>query len=138
MSKLRAGNAWATLHPADQMCVRHMAAVRLRLVCAPGKPGAEGQGDVTAAAAGSGGTAFQGPGWDAVGGNAAAMRQLREMVVLPLLYPEVLSHMGIRAPRWASRQRSPAVKHESSLRHPKVTCPSRRVCNLLSVVAAKA
>ncbi len=42
---------------------------------------------------------FRGLGWDAVGGNATAMRQLREMVLLPLMYPEVFSHLGIHAPR---------------------------------------
>jgi ATP-dependent 26S proteasome regulatory subunit len=42
---------------------------------------------------------FGGSDWDAVGGNAAAMRQLREMVVLPLLYPNLFAQMGICAPR---------------------------------------
>ena len=42
---------------------------------------------------------FGGAGWDAVGGNVAAMQQLREMVLLPLLYPEVFAQMGICAPR---------------------------------------
>lgn len=42
---------------------------------------------------------FGGAGWDAVGGNAAAMQQLREMVLLPLLYPEVFAQMGICVPR---------------------------------------
>lgn len=66
----------------------------------------------TAAAAGPEPTPFQGLGWDAVGGNAVAMRQLREMVVLPLLYPEVFSHMGIRAPRWVCSAGRPVEKHE--------------------------
>lgn len=71
----------------------------LRPIMLGGKPTAEEQGVGTAAAAGSGPAPFRGLGWDAVGGNAVAMRQLREMVVLPLLYPDVFSHMGIRAPR---------------------------------------
>jgi ATP-dependent 26S proteasome regulatory subunit len=42
---------------------------------------------------------FSGAIWDAVGGNVAAMQQLREMVLLPLLYPEVFAQMGICVPR---------------------------------------
>lgn len=38
-------------------------------------------------------------GWDSVGGHADVVRQLKEMVMLPLLYPELLREMHITAPR---------------------------------------
>ena len=38
-------------------------------------------------------------GWDSVGGHADVVRQLKEMVMLPLLYPELLRDMHITAPR---------------------------------------
>ena len=38
-------------------------------------------------------------GWAAVGGHAAVIQQLKEMVLLPLQYPEVFKHMGITPPR---------------------------------------
>ena len=39
-------------------------------------------------------------GWAAVGGHAAVIQQLKEMVLLPLQYPEVFNHMGITPPRY--------------------------------------
>ncbi|KAL3131263.1 hypothetical protein ABBQ38_000560 [Trebouxia sp. C0009 RCD-2024] len=38
-------------------------------------------------------------GWAAVGGHAAVIQQLKEMVLLPLQYPEVFKHMSITPPR---------------------------------------
>lgn len=38
-------------------------------------------------------------GWDSVGGHADVVRQLKEMVMLPLMYPELLKQMHITAPR---------------------------------------
>ena len=38
-------------------------------------------------------------GWAAVGGHASVIQQLKEMVLLPLQYPEVFKHMGITPPR---------------------------------------
>ena len=37
--------------------------------------------------------------WDSVGGHAALVQQLKEMVMLPLLYPELLQQLHITAPR---------------------------------------
>ena len=37
-------------------------------------------------------------GWAAVGGHSAVIQQLKEMVLLPLQYPEVFNHMGIAPP----------------------------------------
>ena len=42
-----------------------------------------------------------GGGWESVGGHADVVRQLKEMVMLPLLYPELLQSMHITAPRCA-------------------------------------
>lgn len=39
-------------------------------------------------------------GWDSVGGHADVLRQLKEMVMLPLMYPELLKQMHITAPRY--------------------------------------
>ncbi|KAK9815637.1 hypothetical protein WJX72_007259 [[Myrmecia] bisecta] len=38
-------------------------------------------------------------GWDAVGGHEAAVKQLKEMVLLPLLYPDLFRQMNIHPPR---------------------------------------
>ena len=38
-------------------------------------------------------------GWESIGGHADVVRQLKEMVMLPLLYPELLKEMHITAPR---------------------------------------
>ena len=38
-------------------------------------------------------------GWDSVGGHAAVIQQLKEMVLLPLQYPEIFKHMGVTPPR---------------------------------------
>ncbi|KAL0019633.1 hypothetical protein WJX77_006506 [Trebouxia sp. C0004] len=38
-------------------------------------------------------------GWATVGGHASVIQQLKEMVLLPLQYPEVFKHMGITPPR---------------------------------------
>lgn len=38
-------------------------------------------------------------GWAAVGGHAAVIQQLKEMVLAPLQYPEVFKHMAITPPR---------------------------------------
>lgn len=38
-------------------------------------------------------------GWNSVGGHAAVIQQLKEMVLLPLQYPEVFKHMGVTPPR---------------------------------------
>lgn len=43
-------------------------------------------------------------GWVAVGGHAAVIQQLKEMVLLPLQYPDVFKHMGITPPRCAMQQ----------------------------------
>ena len=40
-------------------------------------------------------------GWAAVGGHGSVIQQLKEMVLLPLQYPEVFKHMGITPPRLA-------------------------------------
>lgn len=39
-------------------------------------------------------------GWGSVGGHAAVIQQLKEMVLLPLQYPEVFKHMGVTPPRY--------------------------------------
>ena len=38
-------------------------------------------------------------GWDAVGGLSGHVRVLKEMVTLPLLYPELFAHFGAAPPR---------------------------------------
>ncbi len=38
-------------------------------------------------------------GFELVGGHGDVIRQLREMVLLPLQYPQLHTHMGIAAPR---------------------------------------
>ena len=38
-------------------------------------------------------------GWNSVGGHAAVIQQLKEMVLLPLQYPEIFKHMGVTPPR---------------------------------------
>ena len=43
-------------------------------------------------------------GWAAVGGHASVIQQLKEMVLLPLQYPEVFKHMGITPPRCDNQQ----------------------------------
>lgn len=90
----------ASLDHHHETCMTVSNGSPTRGLCVAGQPAAEAaklNGGTTAG--GSGAAAFRGVGWDAVGGNAAATRQLREMVVLPLLYPEVVSQMGIRVPR---------------------------------------
>lgn len=37
--------------------------------------------------------------WDAVGGHAAVVQQLKEMVMLPLQYPEFFTGLHITPPR---------------------------------------
>ena len=39
-------------------------------------------------------------GWDAVGGLNDVVQQLKEMVLLPLLYPEIFSAMHLQPPRY--------------------------------------
>ena len=39
------------------------------------------------------------PDWSSLGGLQPVIRQLKEMVVLPLLYPSLYQQMGITAPR---------------------------------------
>jgi ATP-dependent 26S proteasome regulatory subunit len=39
------------------------------------------------------------PDWDSLGGLQPVIRQLKEMVLLPLLYPSLYQQMGITAPR---------------------------------------
>ena len=48
-------------------------------------------------------------GWAAVGGHAAVIQQLKEMVLLPLHYPEVFQHMGITPPRGILFHGSPGI-----------------------------
>ena len=46
--------------------------------------------------------AAQGPpreGWEAVGGSQEAVRQLQEVVLLPLLYPDLFSSLHVQPPR---------------------------------------
>lgn len=50
-------------------------------------------------------------GWAAVGGHAAVIQQLKEMVLLPLQYPEVFRHMGITPPRGILFHGSPGIVH---------------------------
>ena len=38
-------------------------------------------------------------GWAAVGGHAAVIQQLKEMVLAPLQYPDMFKHMAITPPR---------------------------------------
>ena len=40
-------------------------------------------------------------GWDAVGGLSDVVKQLKEMVLLPLLYPDLFQGMGVTPPRQA-------------------------------------
>ena len=42
------------------------------------------------------------PSWESVGGLQHVVEQLKEMVLLPLLYPELFSHMRISPPRHAT------------------------------------
>lgn len=42
------------------------------------------------------------PSWESVGGLQHVVEQLKEMVLLPLLYPELFSHMRIWPPRHAT------------------------------------
>ena len=51
-------------------------------------------------------------GWAAVGGHAAVIQQLKEMVLLPLQYPEVFKHMGIRPPRGILFHGSPGTAEQ--------------------------
>ena len=39
------------------------------------------------------------PDWSSLGGLQPVIRQLKEMVILPLLYPDLYQQMGISAPR---------------------------------------
>ncbi len=56
-------------------------------------------------------------GWAAVGGHASVIQQLKEMVLLPLQYPEVFEHMGIMPPRCDNQQDCAAHERvKSSLR----------------------
>ena len=41
------------------------------------------------------------PDWSSLGGLQPVIRQLKEMVILPLLYPTLYRQMGITAPRSA-------------------------------------
>jgi hypothetical protein len=38
-------------------------------------------------------------GWEALGGHSDVVRQLKEMVLLPLMYPELFKSMGVTGPR---------------------------------------
>lgn len=38
-------------------------------------------------------------GWESVGGHGEVVKQLKEMVMLPLQYPDLFSHMGVTPPR---------------------------------------
>ena len=49
-------------------------------------------------------------GWAAVGGHASVIQQLKEMVLLPLQYPEVFKHMGITPPRCGNQQHCTAIE----------------------------
>ena len=42
------------------------------------------------------------PGWEALGGLQAVVAQLKQMVLLPLLYPDLFSHVGVVPRRHAS------------------------------------
>ena len=50
-------------------------------------------------------------GWAAVGGHASVIQQLKEMVLLPLQYPEIFKHMGITPPRGILFHGSPGMPH---------------------------
>ncbi len=39
------------------------------------------------------------PDWGSLGGLQPVIQQLKEMVMLPLLYPSLYHHMGITPPR---------------------------------------
>ena len=49
-------------------------------------------------------------GWAAVGGHASVIQQLKEMVLLPLQYPEVFKHVGITPPRCDNQQNCTAFE----------------------------
>ena len=53
-------------------------------------------------------------GWAAVGGHAAVIQQLKEMVLLPLQYPHIFKHMDITPPRGILFHGSPGF----TTRHP--------------------
>ena len=38
-------------------------------------------------------------GWESVGGLSHVVQQLKEMVLLPLLYPDLFTSMGVAPPR---------------------------------------
>lgn len=42
-------------------------------------------------------------GWEVVGGLSGVVRQLKEMVLLPLVYPEVFKAMQLTPPRCLSQ-----------------------------------
>ena len=39
------------------------------------------------------------PGFESLGGLPGVVRSLREMALVPLLYPGLLAHLGVEAPR---------------------------------------
>ena len=62
-------------------------------------------------------------GWAAVGGHASVIQQLKEMVLLPLQYPEVFKHMGITPPRCDNQHDCTAHERvKSSLRAHGLDC----------------
>ena len=51
------------------------------------------------------------PEWSSLGGLQPVIRQLKEMVILPLLYPTLYRQMGITAPRsTGSRPATPSYE----------------------------
>jgi hypothetical protein len=44
-------------------------------------------------------------GFDSLGGLSEVKRQLKEMVLLPLVYPDLMNQLGIQAPRLARGRR---------------------------------
>ena len=107
--------------PADratQLPMRHSAAVAASTSARAAGAGAEGAGrHGGAAGGGGGGMRVIGPGanatagdvqpmavdgsvgWESVGGLQGHVEALKEMVLLPLLYPEVFARLGVTLPR---------------------------------------
>ena len=60
----------------------------------------QGSADCINAGTGNGGNSqAELPDWKSVGGLQDVVKQLKEMVTLPLLYPEFFRHMGVTPPR---------------------------------------
>ena len=64
------------------------------------------------------------PDWSSLGGLQPVIRQLKEMVILPLLYPDLYQQMGISAPRSGSAP----VKNPLIVLLPYVTHGLLRCC----------